>query len=185
MLLPPAVGRVRDCLVSTLETLPSYEFKNFKDKLRKEGFSNTPGRVLQAAEVENLTDHLLSKYGKDFELTEWQNRKDEATHRTKAYCFPVKKRIGHPVQRQARMGKHYTEKHQEEIIRRVIGIDVILDSLVAHCLVTVKQVPEIKGTTQQKMQKLYQLVPSWTTTKKNTMCRVLKETNPWLFLEQS
>uniref|UniRef100_A0A8D2LQB4 Pyrin domain-containing protein n=1 Tax=Varanus komodoensis TaxID=61221 RepID=A0A8D2LQB4_VARKO len=47
-------------------------FLRFKDKLSKfpvkEGFKNSPEKILQTTEVLTLSDHLFSKYGENYAL---------------------------------------------------------------------------------------------------------------------
>uniref|UniRef100_A0A8D2LR24 Pyrin domain-containing protein n=1 Tax=Varanus komodoensis TaxID=61221 RepID=A0A8D2LR24_VARKO len=188
MLLPPAVGRVRDCLVSTLETLPSYEFKNFKDKLRKEGFSNTPGRVLQAAEVENLTDHLLSKYGKDF-VVERTAAALEAID-LKRHAVALRAHTTDSKKRGERYGKargctfhaplspggHFVDRHKKELIEQVT--EAPLKEL-CGCVLDEEQYEALANcaTEKMKMEALYQIAQAWETQQKNHLYRALAATN--------
>ncbi|XP_054850102.1 uncharacterized protein LOC129339545 [Eublepharis macularius] len=79
--------------------------------------------------------------------------------------------------------EHFIEKHQEELIRRIIGVEVVLHSALCDSLITREQMKEIKGSPQQQMQKLYELVPSWNTEDKEKLQYILMETNQWLIAQ--
>ncbi|XP_054848441.1 uncharacterized protein LOC129338333 isoform X2 [Eublepharis macularius] len=73
--------------------------------------------------------------------------------------------------------EHFVEKHQEELIRRVVGVDVVVEFLEIHSVITFHQMQAIKGTDQEQMQKLYELMPGWRTSGKDRLQEILKKTN--------
>ncbi|XP_060110956.1 uncharacterized protein LOC132583310 [Heteronotia binoei] len=80
-------------------------------------------------------------------------------------------------------GEHFVERHQEELIRCAVGVDVIVESLEICAVITFNQMQDIGGTSQQRMQKLYKLMPKWTTSQKDQMCEILRCTNRRLLMQ--
>ncbi|XP_066467236.1 uncharacterized protein [Tiliqua scincoides] len=70
--------------------------------------------------------------------------------------------------------KDFVENHQEELIRRVFGMDLILRQL--RGILTREQEYEIKDA-HQPMRKLYEWMSSWRTGDKDQLQRILRATN--------
>ncbi|KAL8176576.1 UNVERIFIED_CONTAM: hypothetical protein K2H54_036505 [Gekko kuhli] len=79
--------------------------------------------------------------------------------------------------------EHFIEKHQEELIRCVSGVDIVLSFALSNQLITKEQNQEIKGSPQQQMQKLFVLVGGWMTAGKEKLQCTLTETNPRLIAQ--
>ncbi|XP_066484490.1 uncharacterized protein [Tiliqua scincoides] len=70
-------------------------------------------------------------------------------------------------------GEDFVENHQEELIRRVFGMDLILRQLRG---ITREQEYEIKDA-HQPMRKLYELMSGWRTGDKDQLQHILRATN--------
>ncbi|KAL8176563.1 UNVERIFIED_CONTAM: hypothetical protein K2H54_036349 [Gekko kuhli] len=73
--------------------------------------------------------------------------------------------------------EYLVEGHQEELIRCAVGVDVVVEFLESHAVITFHQMQDIRGTSQQQMQKLYELMPNWTVSQKLQMHDILSKTN--------
>nr|XP_032640916.1 apoptosis-associated speck-like protein containing a CARD [Chelonoidis abingdonii] len=75
-------------------------------------------------------------------------------------------------------GGHFVDRHQEKLIQRVSEVDRVLKLLRGHTL-TPEQYQSISTgrSNVEKMQKLYELVPSWQRDQKDWLYRVLWITN--------
>ncbi|XP_059581644.1 uncharacterized protein LOC102566162 isoform X3 [Alligator mississippiensis] len=75
-------------------------------------------------------------------------------------------------------GEHFVDRHQEQLIQQVSSVDTVLGQL-CECALSTEQYQSIMvaKTTRDRMQKLYELVPSWDTHYKDLFYKVLKETN--------
>ncbi|XP_034624198.1 apoptosis-associated speck-like protein containing a CARD [Trachemys scripta elegans] len=75
-------------------------------------------------------------------------------------------------------GEHFVDRHREQLIQRVSEVDGVLKLLQGHTL-TPEQYQSISTgrSNVEKMQKLYELVPSWGREHKDRLYRVLCITN--------
>uniref|UniRef100_A0A8D2LNI3 Pyrin domain-containing protein n=1 Tax=Varanus komodoensis TaxID=61221 RepID=A0A8D2LNI3_VARKO len=162
---------VRDCLILTLVGLNDCEFKKFKDKLNKfhvrKGLDNFPKELLQSANVQKLTNLLLKCYKEDYAVQVTAAVLEAACLKPHAEKLLALSRI-----------KHFVEMHQEELIRQVCGMDVILFRLLGWIL----KADEYRNIMAEesdagKMKMLLKLVPNWTTRKKDHLYQELVQTN--------
>nr|XP_032639752.1 apoptosis-associated speck-like protein containing a CARD [Chelonoidis abingdonii] len=74
--------------------------------------------------------------------------------------------------------EHFVDRHREKLIQRVSEVDRVLKLLWGHML-TPEQYQSISTgrSNVEKMQKLYELVPSWRRDQKDWLYRVLWITN--------
>ncbi|XP_054848443.1 uncharacterized protein LOC129338334 isoform X1 [Eublepharis macularius] len=73
--------------------------------------------------------------------------------------------------------EHFVERHQQELIRCAVGVNVVVEFLEFNAVITFHQMRDIKGTDQEQMQKLYELMPAWRTSGKDRLQEILKKTN--------
>ncbi|XP_053883523.1 NACHT, LRR and PYD domains-containing protein 1-like isoform X2 [Malaclemys terrapin pileata] len=83
-------------------------------------------------------------------------------------------------------GGHFVDLYREQLIQRVSEVDGVLKLLRGHTL-TREQYKSIstRRSNVEKMQKLYELVPSWGREQKDRLYRVLYITNGALLLESA
>ncbi|XP_039375123.1 uncharacterized protein LOC120395019 isoform X2 [Mauremys reevesii] len=81
-------------------------------------------------------------------------------------------------------GGHFVDRHREKLIQRVSEVDKVLKLLRGHTL-TPEQYQSISTgrSNVEKMQKLYELVPSWRREQKDWLYRVVWITNRAVFYE--
>ncbi|XP_039389909.1 NACHT, LRR and PYD domains-containing protein 1b allele 2-like isoform X3 [Mauremys reevesii] len=77
---------------------------------------------------------------------------------------------------QTQTDEHFVNQHQEQLIRRVIAVDGILDSLCGPVL-DLEQIQSIRAerSSVDKMRKLYELVPQWDNDCKDRLYQALRE----------
>ncbi|XP_074854390.1 apoptosis-associated speck-like protein containing a CARD [Carettochelys insculpta] len=187
------VKTVRDHLVDTLEELGADEFKKFKTKLNtfpvKEGFSCIPRGRLEKADVLDVCDMLISHYLEDYavqittKLLSDINKKDLADRLCKATgsgsCDEGQK--PEPSSGATKDEQHFVDRHREALIQRTTPVEPILDVLHGSVLTDEQYQTVLSGnTSQEKMRKLYQLMPGWNKRCKDQLYEALKTKNRFL-----
>ncbi|CAM4568283.1 unnamed protein product [Lepidochelys olivacea] len=154
-------------LLETLEKLGEGELQRFKDKLSeiqpKEGYQHLSSGSLRNADPPALTDLLLLFYGTDYGA-------EVAAEAVRAIDQgALAKRIERLID-EMRHEKHFFEGHQKWLKDRLY---------VRKGFMYDQQYQTIRAekTSQEKMQKLYELVPSWRKWQKDKLYQALKETN--------
>ncbi|EMP24961.1 Apoptosis-associated speck-like protein containing a CARD [Chelonia mydas] len=168
-------------LLETLEKLGEGELQRFKDKLSeiqpKEGYQHLSSGSLRNADPPALTDLLLLFYGTDYGAevaAEVLRAIDQGA---------LAKRIERLID-DMRNGGHFIDWHREQLIQQVPEVDRVLKLLRGHTL-TPEQYQSISTgrSNVEKMQKLYELVPSWGREHKDQLHLVLWITNRDLVAE--
>uniref|UniRef100_A0A8C0GWQ8 Pyrin domain-containing protein n=1 Tax=Chelonoidis abingdonii TaxID=106734 RepID=A0A8C0GWQ8_CHEAB len=174
-------------LLETLEMLGEGELQRFKDKLSeiqpKKRYQHLPSESLRNANPTALTDLLLLFYGTDYgaevaaevlraiDQGALAKRIERLTHALRhvpaARSFPIQELHTPPW-------GHFVDRHQEKLIQRVSEVDRVLKLLRGHTL-TPEQYQSISTgrSNVEKMQKLYELVPSWQRDQKDWLYRYL------------
>uniref|UniRef100_A0A8C3SYD9 Apoptosis-associated speck-like protein containing a CARD n=1 Tax=Chelydra serpentina TaxID=8475 RepID=A0A8C3SYD9_CHESE len=192
---------VRDHLVDTLEELVQDEFKRFKVKLNvfpvKEGYSNIPRGRLEKADVLDVCDKLISFYREEYaveltvEILIDINQRDVADRLRKAIGTGFGGKGQQPGPSNGATGKeegHFVDRYRVQLIQRTTPVEPILD-LLHGTVLDDEQYQNIRGgsTSQDKMRKLYLLMPSWNKECKDQFYEALKAKNKFLIqdLERS
>ncbi|XP_030418182.1 uncharacterized protein LOC115651392 [Gopherus evgoodei] len=157
-------------LLATLKELGERELQRFKDKLSeilpKKGYQLLPSGRLKDADPPALTDLLLLFYGTDYgaEVTAEVLRAIDQGVLAKR----IKKLI-----KALRDEKHYFKRQLQQHDYARGGV------MYAKYTLNNEQYQTIRAekTNQEKMRKLYQLVPSWDEWQKDHLYQALKETN--------
>ncbi|XP_070585857.1 apoptosis-associated speck-like protein containing a CARD [Erythrolamprus reginae] len=189
----------RCCLAEALENLTGDELRKFKANLQdfpvKEDFSNIPRGALEKADALRLSDLLISYYCQDYavevaaQVLSVSNCKPQAekllSDTGKDACNsdeePVTQMSAPSRQTVQAPGMHFIERHRDALIRRVVGVEEILDQLYGVLLNNEQyQIIMIKGTSQEKMRELFKLVPGWNPHCKDMLYEVLKEKRKFL-----
>ncbi|XP_050812666.1 uncharacterized protein LOC127052755 [Gopherus flavomarginatus] len=156
-------------LLATLEKLGERELQRFKDKLSeiqpKKGYQLLPSGSLKDADPPALTDLLLLFYGTDYGA-------EVAAEVLRAIDQRVlAKRIEKLIN---------ALRHEKYIFERQLQQhDYARGFMYAKYTLTDEQNQTIRAqkTNQEKMRKLYELVPSWDERQKDRLYQALKETN--------
>ncbi|XP_027689211.2 apoptosis-associated speck-like protein containing a CARD isoform X1 [Chelonia mydas] len=188
---------VRDHLVDILEELGQDKFKRFKAKLNvfpvKEGYSNIPRGRLEKADVLDVCDNLISYYREEYavevtvKLLTDINERDLADRFRKATGTGFSGEGQQPVPSIGATGKevspegHFVDRYRVQLIERTAHVEPILDMLHGNVLDD-EQYQTIRAgiTSQEKMRKLYQLMPSWNKACKDRFYDALKAKNRFL-----
>uniref|UniRef100_A0A8C0GT94 Pyrin domain-containing protein n=1 Tax=Chelonoidis abingdonii TaxID=106734 RepID=A0A8C0GT94_CHEAB len=172
-------------LLETLEMLGEGELQRFKDKLSeiqpKKRYQHLPSESLRNANPTALTDLLLLFYGTDYGA-EVAAEVLRAIDQGALTFFPSLVPTGQLpfiLMKCLSAGGHFVDRHQEKLIQRVSEVDRVLKLLRGHTL-TPEQYQSISTgrSNVEKMQKLYELVPSWQRDQKDWLYRVLGDTQP-------
>uniref|UniRef100_A0A8C4VRT0 Uncharacterized protein n=1 Tax=Gopherus evgoodei TaxID=1825980 RepID=A0A8C4VRT0_9SAUR len=157
-------------LLATLKELGERELQRFKDKLSeilpKKGYQLLPSGRLKDADPPALTDLLLLFYGTDYgaEVTAEVLRAIDQGVLTgpQSVSFP------------AASTSHLVSQHYQILSPHPQG-----GVMYAKYTLNNEQYQTIRAekTNQEKMRKLYQLVPSWDEWQKDHLYQALKETN--------
>uniref|UniRef100_A0A674IYG9 PYD and CARD domain containing n=1 Tax=Terrapene triunguis TaxID=2587831 RepID=A0A674IYG9_9SAUR len=162
-------------LLEILEMLGERELQRFKDKLSeiqpKEGYQQLPSGSLSNADPPALTDLLLLFYGTDYGA-------EVAAEALRAIDQGAPAKRIERLIAALRAGGHFVDLHREQLIQRFSEVDAVLKLLRGHTL-TPEQYQSISTgrSNVEKMQKLYELVPSWGRERKDQFHRVLCITN--------
>ncbi|XP_044869046.1 NACHT, LRR and PYD domains-containing protein 1a allele 5-like isoform X1 [Mauremys mutica] len=84
--------------------------------------------------------------------------------------------------------EHFVDRHREQMIQRIAHVEPLLDMLHGNVLDDEQyQIISSRSTSQEKMRKLYQLMPSWNKECKDRFYAALKTKNKFLIeaLERS
>ncbi|XP_038260134.1 apoptosis-associated speck-like protein containing a CARD isoform X2 [Dermochelys coriacea] len=185
---------VRDHLVDTLEELGQDELKRFKAKLNafpvKEGYSNIPRGRLEKADVLDVCDKLISYYREEYavevtvKLLTDINERDLADRLCKATGTGSRGEGQQPVPSVGATGKeegHFVDRYRVQLIERTTQVEPILDLLHGNVLDDEQyQIIRSGITSQEKMRKLYLLMPSWNKACKDQFYDALKAKNKFL-----
>ncbi|XP_055993618.1 apoptosis-associated speck-like protein containing a CARD [Sorex fumeus] len=189
------MGSARDAILQALEDLNSDEFKKFKLKLQsvelREGYGRIPRGQLQVMDVVDLTDKIVSCYTEHYgaELTELVLRSmglleqatvlQSAAHRSRHHHRSSVPSPLPPFPLPAVV--HFVDKHRESLIIRVTNVDALLDALYGKVLKEDEyQAVRAELTNQNKMRKLYSLMPAWSLHCKDLLLDALRNTHPFL-----
>nr|XP_023968471.1 apoptosis-associated speck-like protein containing a CARD isoform X2 [Chrysemys picta bellii] len=185
---------VRDHLVDTLEELTQDGFKRFKTKLNvfpvKAGYSNIPRGQLEKADVLDVCDKLISFYLEKYavevtvEVLTAINERELADRLCKATGTGSGGEGQKPGPSDGATGKeegHFVDRYRVQLIERTAPVEPILDLLHGHVL-DEEQYQTIRSgnTNQEKMRKLYLLMPSWNKKCKDRFYEALKAKNKFL-----
>ncbi|XP_065450304.1 uncharacterized protein LOC101950806 isoform X8 [Chrysemys picta bellii] len=163
-------------LLETLAMLGERELQRFKDKLReiqpKEGYQQLPSGSLRNADPPALTDLLLLFYGTDYGA-------EVAAEALRAIGQgALAERIERLIDALERE-KYYFEwqQKQEKELKQLRYVRTPL--LPRKKTLNDEQYQTIRAekTSQEKMRKLYELMPSWDEWQKDRLYQALKETN--------
>ncbi|XP_026580032.1 apoptosis-associated speck-like protein containing a CARD isoform X1 [Pseudonaja textilis] len=195
---------VRCCLSEALENLTDPELEKFKAKLNefpvKEGFSNIPRGPLQKAGALQLSDLLVSYYCQDYavevaaKVLSDSNCKPQAQKLLRDTGKDASNSVQEPVpqlsthsrqagnQPSSSSHRHFIDQFREQLIQRTATVEQVLDKLLHKSIVNEEQYQKIcsQETNQDKMRKLYKLVPSWNDQCKDQLKNALKDVNPCL-----
>ncbi|KAM9147530.1 apoptosis-associated speck-like protein containing a CARD [Pangshura tecta] len=185
---------VRDHLVDTLEDLGQDQFKKFKTKLNtfpvKEGYGNIPRGRLEKADVLDVCDRLISFYREEYalevtvELLADINERELADRLRKAAGTGSSAKGQQPGPSNSATGKeeeHFVDRYRVQLIQRTAPVEPILDLLHGTVLDDEQyQTVRSGSTNQEKMRKLYQLMPSWNKKCKDRFYEALKAKNRFL-----
>ncbi|XP_039389998.1 apoptosis-associated speck-like protein containing a CARD [Mauremys reevesii] len=193
--------KVRDHLVDTLEELGQDQFKRFKTKLNvfpvKEGYSNIPRGRLEKADVLDVCDMLISYYQEDYvvevtvavltDINMWDlaDRLCKATGTGSGGKGQKPEASSDSIRGEE---EHFVDRHREQLIQRIAHVKPLLDMLHGNVLDDEQyQIISSRSTSQEKMRKLYQLMPSWNKECKDRFYAALKTKNKFLIeaLERS
>uniref|UniRef100_A0A8C8VJB9 Apoptosis-associated speck-like protein containing a CARD n=1 Tax=Pelusios castaneus TaxID=367368 RepID=A0A8C8VJB9_9SAUR len=191
------VKTVQDHLVDTLEELGQDELKKFKSKLNtfhvKEGYNTIPRGRLEKADVLDLAQMLIGYYKEDYavevtmELLTDINKRDLAERLLKETGTGSGGKGQKPVQPcGATQGaeEHFVDRHRAALIQRTATVDPILDILHGKVLDDEQyQTIRAANTSQEKMRRLYQLMPSWNRECKDRLYEALKAKHKFLVEE--
>uniref|UniRef100_A0A670ZBE8 Apoptosis-associated speck-like protein containing a CARD n=1 Tax=Pseudonaja textilis TaxID=8673 RepID=A0A670ZBE8_PSETE len=169
----------------TLEDLTEDELRKFKTNLHefpvKPGYDNIPRGQLQKADVLDLSELLLDSYTQDYavEVTAAVLRRCHCNPQAEKLAFYVlylKMRSCSPLKKKKKKGL------LEQLIQRTATVEQVLDKLLHKSIVNEEQYQKIcsQETNQDKMRKLYKLVPSWNDQCKDQLKNALKDVNPCL-----
>ncbi|XP_053883617.1 apoptosis-associated speck-like protein containing a CARD [Malaclemys terrapin pileata] len=185
---------VRDHLVDTLEELTQDGFKRFKTKLNvfpvKAGYSNIPRGQLEKADVLDVCDKLISFYLEKYavevtvEVLTAINERELADRLRKATGTGSSGEGQQPGPSDGATGKeeaHFVDRYRVQLIERTAPVEPILDLLHGDIL-DEEQYQTIRSgnTNQEKMRKLYLLMPSWNKKCKDRLYEALKAKNKFL-----
>ncbi|XP_065258885.1 apoptosis-associated speck-like protein containing a CARD [Emys orbicularis] len=186
---------VRDHLVDTLDELAQDGFKRFKTKLNvfpvKAGYSNIPRGQLEKADVLDVCDKLISFYREKYavevtvEVLTAINERELADRLRKATGTGSGGEGQQPGPSDGATGKgesgHFVDRYRVQLIERTAPVDPILDLLHGDVL-DEEQYQTIRSgnTNQEKMRKLYLLMPSWNKKCKDRFYEALKAKNKFL-----
>ncbi|XP_026580033.1 apoptosis-associated speck-like protein containing a CARD isoform X2 [Pseudonaja textilis] len=171
-------------LEKTLEDLTEDELRKFKTNLHefpvKPGYDNIPRGQLQKADVLDLSELLLDSYTQDYavEVT--------AAVLRRCHCNPQAEKLaaasGIGNQPSSSSHRHFIDQFREQLIQRTATVEQVLDKLLHKSIVNEEQYQKIcsQETNQDKMRKLYKLVPSWNDQCKDQLKNALKDVNPCL-----
>uniref|UniRef100_A0A8C3SKC7 Uncharacterized protein n=1 Tax=Chelydra serpentina TaxID=8475 RepID=A0A8C3SKC7_CHESE len=157
-------------LLETLEKLGEGELQRFTDKLSeiqpKEGYQPLPSGSLRNADPPALRDLLLRFYGTDYGA---EVAAEVLGNINQGALAERIKRLIDAVKAE----KHFFERHQESVKKRNQPL------LSGTYLLNDEEYQRIRPekTSQETMQKLFELVPSWDKHQKDRLYQVLKETN--------
>uniref|UniRef100_A0A8C0GVJ0 Pyrin domain-containing protein n=1 Tax=Chelonoidis abingdonii TaxID=106734 RepID=A0A8C0GVJ0_CHEAB len=164
-------------LLETLEMLGEGELQRFKDKLSeiqpKKRYQHLPSESLRNANPTALTDLLLLFYGTDYGA----EVAAEVLRAIDQGALPSPnpaQQLPFILMKCLSAGGHFVDRHQEKLIQRVSEVDRVLKLLRGHTL-TPEQYQSISTgrSNVEKMQKLYELVPSWQRDQKDWLYRYL------------
>ncbi|XP_030418413.1 apoptosis-associated speck-like protein containing a CARD isoform X4 [Gopherus evgoodei] len=185
---------VRDHLVDTLEELGQDQFKKFKTKLNafpvREGYGNIPRGRLEKADALDVCDKLISFYREEYavevtvEVLTDINERELAARLRRATGTGSGGKGQQPEPSDSATGKeeeHFVDRYRVQLIERTTPVEPILDLLHATVLDN-EQYQTIRSgsTSQEKMRKLYQLMPSWNKKCKDQFYEALKAKNRFL-----
>uniref|UniRef100_A0A670ZCU9 Apoptosis-associated speck-like protein containing a CARD n=1 Tax=Pseudonaja textilis TaxID=8673 RepID=A0A670ZCU9_PSETE len=177
----------------TLEDLTEDELRKFKTNLHefpvKPGYDNIPRGQLQKADVLDLSELLLDSYTQDYavEVT--------AAVLRRCHCNPQAEKLAaasgieiinllslFPKPTAVSSHRHFIDQFREQLIQRTATVEQVLDKLLHKSIVNEEQYQKIcsQETNQDKMRKLYKLVPSWNDQCKDQLKNALKDVNPCL-----
>ncbi|XP_078508582.1 apoptosis-associated speck-like protein containing a CARD [Lissotriton helveticus] len=187
---------LKDHLDFALESLEEGDFKRFKRTLNdaqvEDGYDKIPRGRLEKADTMDVAELIISYYRQEYglrltlEVLQKINTKDVAeTLRSAAGADgparstapPLKPSTGGAGARPS--GKHFVDKHREDIIQRCTLVDPILDRLFSLDFLTQEQYDFVRvmNTTQNKMRELYRLMLGWGESDKDQFYQALKEQN--------
>ncbi|XP_050812965.1 apoptosis-associated speck-like protein containing a CARD isoform X2 [Gopherus flavomarginatus] len=185
---------VRDHLVDTLEELGQDQFKKFKTKLNafpvREGYGNIPRGQLEKADAVDVCDKLISFYREEYavevtvEVLTHINERELAARLRRAAGTGSGGNGQQPEPSDSATGKeeeHFVDRYRVQLIERTTPVEPILDLLHGTVLDN-EQYQTIRSgsTSQEKMRKLYQLMPSWNKKCKDQFYEALKDKNRFL-----
>ncbi|XP_054992597.1 apoptosis-associated speck-like protein containing a CARD [Sorex araneus] len=187
------MGSARDAILQALEELTSDELKKFKLKLQsvelREGYGRIPRGQLQSMDAVDLTDKIVSCYTEHYgaELTEqvlratgFLEQADQLRDAAPADARMDPASAAAPVTT-AQTAVHFVDRHRAELINRVTNVDALLDALYGTVLREDEyQAVRAEATNQNKMRKLYSLMPAWTLDCKNQLLTALQSSHPFL-----
>ncbi|XP_039389997.1 apoptosis-associated speck-like protein containing a CARD isoform X3 [Mauremys reevesii] len=185
---------VRDHLVDTLEDLGQDQFKKFKTKLNvfplRKGYSNIPRGRLEKADVLDVCDKLISYYLEEYAvevtvelLTDINERElaDRLRKATGTGCGGKGQKPGPSDGATGKEEEHFVDRYRVQLIQRTTPVEPILDLLHGTVLDDEQyQTVRSGSTNQEKMRKLYQLMPSWNKECKDRFYEALKAKNRFL-----
>uniref|UniRef100_A0A452I202 PYD and CARD domain containing n=1 Tax=Gopherus agassizii TaxID=38772 RepID=A0A452I202_9SAUR len=157
-------------LLATLEKLRERELQRFKDKLSeiqpKKGYQLLPSGSLKNADPPALTDLLLLFYGTDYGA-------EVAAEVLRAIDQAVLAKRIEKLINALRHEKYIFERQLQQHDYAKGGF------MYVKCTLNDEQYQTIRAekTSQEKMRKLYELVPSWGELQKERLYQALKETN--------
>nr|XP_038027495.1 NACHT, LRR and PYD domains-containing protein 1b allele 2-like isoform X3 [Anas platyrhynchos] len=165
-------------LRETLEELGRYAFPRFKRELSKiqpeEQYERIELESLMGLSRAALAELLCSHYGQP-------------------YCVKVTVRVlkamgrstlAYALLRRLTDGANFVERYKKIVIQQSSNVANVIMALLHEHVLTSEQSDSIMSerTNQKRMQKLYELVPTWDVTKKYCLYKVLCATNPILTL---
>uniref|UniRef100_A0A8C8SRQ2 Apoptosis-associated speck-like protein containing a CARD n=1 Tax=Pelusios castaneus TaxID=367368 RepID=A0A8C8SRQ2_9SAUR len=174
--------------------LKKMELPRFKNSLiripLKDGYERIPRSKLRHGDSMDLCELIIRYYGKHYGkkvimdvlrdirlLRAGKEQAWERSHPRVGRSWPPAPPLGLPAPPWgAGKNSHFIDHHREQLIQRVTAVDGILDLLHGPVLDTEQyQSVRAEKTNQEKMRKLYELVPSWNTDCKDQFYQALKD----------
>uniref|UniRef100_A0A8C8SPW5 Apoptosis-associated speck-like protein containing a CARD n=1 Tax=Pelusios castaneus TaxID=367368 RepID=A0A8C8SPW5_9SAUR len=169
--------------------LKKMELPRFKNSLiripLKDGYERIPRSKLRHGDSMDLCELIIRYYGKHYgkkvimdvlrDIRLLRAGKEQAWERSHPRVHKGPGQVPHH-QDDPKNNSHFIDHHREQLIQRVTAVDGILDLLHGPVLDTEQyQSVRAEKTNQEKMRKLYELVPSWNTDCKDQFYQALKD----------
>uniref|UniRef100_A0A8C8SPR5 Uncharacterized protein n=1 Tax=Pelusios castaneus TaxID=367368 RepID=A0A8C8SPR5_9SAUR len=165
--------------------LKKMELPRFKNSLiripLKDGYERIPRSKLRHGDSMDLCELIIRYYGKHYGkkvimdvLRDIRLLRAGPQMQENSSSVSLLGRV--PCQSCPIGNSHFIDHHREQLIQRVTAVDGILDLLHGPVLDTEQyQSVRAEKTNQEKMRKLYELVPSWNTDCKDQFYQALKD----------